>query len=92
MIQNDTSLAADAETTFDDIIQEMDRNHVKICLKIYQTQEKCQQIVSSHVEANLETTFGYCNPEIDRKRAEDMSDVISDTGKISNNYLESFCA
>ncbi len=40
MIQNDTSLPADAETTFDDIIQEMDRNHVKICLKIYQTQEK----------------------------------------------------
>ncbi len=26
MIQNDTSLAADAETTFDDSIQEMDQN------------------------------------------------------------------
>jgi hypothetical protein len=26
MIQNDTSLATDAETTFDDIIQEKDRN------------------------------------------------------------------
>ena len=48
--------------------------------------------ISSHVEANLETTFDYCSPEIDRKRAEDMSDGISDTGKIPKNYFESFCA
>ena len=54
----------------------------KICRKIYQAQEKFQKIISSHVEANLETTFDYCSPEIDRKRAEDMSDGISDTGKI----------
>ena len=77
MIQNDTSLAADAETTFDDSIQ---------------TQEKSQQIISSHVEANSETTFDYCSPEIARKRAEDISDDIPDTGKIPKNYFELFCA
>ena len=58
----------------------------KICLKIYQTQEKSQQIISSHVEANLETTFDYCSPEIARKCAEDMSDDIPDTEKIPKNY------
>ncbi len=61
----------------------------KICRKIYQAQE---QIISSHVEANSVTTFDYCSPEIDRKRAEDMSDDISDTGKFPKNYFESFCA
>ena len=63
----------------------------KICREIYHAQEKFQNIISSHVEANLETTFDYCSPEIDRKRAEDMSDGISDTGKILKNYSESFC-
>ena len=62
----------------------------KICREIYHAQEKFQNIISSHVEANLETTFDYCSPEIDRKRAEDMSDGISDTGKIPKNYSESF--
>ena len=52
---------------------------------------KIPKIISSHVEANLETTFDYCSPEIDRKRAEDLSDGISDTGKIPKNYSESFC-
>jgi hypothetical protein len=65
---------------------------LKICLKIYPTQEKSQQIISSHVEANSETTFDYCSVEIDRKRAEDMSDDISDTEKIPKNYFDSFCA
>ena len=64
----------------------------KICRKIYQAQEKFQKIISSHVEANLETTFDYCSPEIDRKRAEDMSDGISEPGKISKNYSEPFKA
>ena len=40
---------------------------------------KIPKIISSHVDANLETTFDYCSPEIDRKYAEDMSDGISDT-------------
>ena len=72
--------------------REWTENVPKICRKIYQAQEKFQKIISSHVEANLETTFDYCSPEIDRKRAEDMSDGISDTGKIPQNYFESFCA
>ena len=59
----------------------------KICRKIYRAQEKFQKIISSHVDANLETTFDYCSPEIARKCAEDMSDGISDTGKIPKNYL-----
>ena len=64
----------------------------KICRKIYRAQEKFQNFFSSHVEANLETTFDYCSPEIDRKRAEDMSDGISEPGKISKNYSEQFKA
>ena len=59
---------------------------------VYQIQENFQTIISSHVEANLETIFDYCSPEIDRKRAEDISDGISDTGKIPKNYFESFFA
>ena len=58
----------------------------KICRKIYRAQEKFQKIISSHVEANLETTFDYCSPEIARKCAEDMSDDIPDTEKIPKNY------
>ena len=64
----------------------------KICLKIYQTQEKSQQIISSHGEVNSETTFDYCSPETARKRAEDISDDIPETGKIPKNYFEPFCA
>ena len=59
----------------------------KICRKIYQAQEKFQKIISSHVEANLETTFDYCSPEIARKCAEDMSDDIPDTEKNSQKLL-----
>ena len=72
--------------------REWTKNVPKICRKIYQTQEKFQNIISIHVEATSETTFDYCSPEIARKRAEDMSDGISDTGKIPKNYFESFCA
>ncbi len=70
--------------------REWTENVPKICQKIYQAQEKFQKILSSPVEANLETTFDYCSPEIDRKRAEDISDDIPDTGKISKNYSELF--
>ncbi len=62
----------------------------KICRKIYQAQEKFQNNILSHVEANLETTFDYCSPEISRKCAEDMSDDTPDTGKIPKNYCELF--
>jgi len=72
--------------------REWTENVPKICRKIYQAQEKFQKIISSHVEANLETTFDYCSPEIARKCAEDMSDDIPDTEKIPKNYCESFCA
>jgi hypothetical protein len=37
----------------------------------------------------LKTTFDYCSPEIDRKRAEDISDTISVPGKIPMNHSES---
>ena len=65
-------------------------NVAKICREIYHAQEKFQNIISSHVDANLETTFDYCSPEIARKCAEDMSDDTPDTGKIPKNYCESF--
>ena len=59
---------------------------------VYQTQENFPKIISIHVEATSETTFDYCSPEIARKRAEDMSDGISEPGKISKNYSEPFKA
>ena len=67
--------------------REWTENVPKICRKIYQAQEKFQKIISSHVEANLETTLDYCSPEIARKCAEDMSDDIPDTGKISKKLF-----
>ena len=73
-------------------IREWTENVPKTCRKTYQTQEKFQKFISSSFEANLETTFDYCSPEIDRKRAEDMSDDISEPGKISKNYSEPFKA
>ena len=73
-------------------IREWTENVPKTCRKTYQTQEKFQKFISSPFEANLETTFDYCSPEIDRKRAEDMSDDISEPGKISKNYSEPFKA
>ncbi len=45
-----------------------------------------------YVSVNSETTFDYCSPEIARKRADDISDDIPDTGKIPKNYFESLCA
>jgi hypothetical protein len=48
----------------------------KICRKIYQAQEKFQKIISSPFEASSETILDYWSPEINRKRAEDMSDDI----------------
>ena len=58
----------------------------KICRKIYQTQEKFQKFSSSPFEASSETTLDYWSPEIDRKRAEDMSDDISDPEKYCQAY------
>ena len=71
--------------------REWTENVPKTCRKTYQTQEKFQKFILSHVETNSETTFDYCSPEIARKRAEDISDDIPDTGKIPKNYFESFC-
>ena len=48
----------------------------KTCRKIYQTQEKFQKFSSSPFEASSETTLDYWSPEINRKRAGDMSDDI----------------
>jgi hypothetical protein len=48
----------------------------KISLMTYQTQEKFQKIISSPFEASSETTLDYWSPEINRKRAGDMSDDI----------------
>ena len=45
-----------------------------------------------YVSVNSETTFDYYSPEIARKRADDISDDIPDTGKIPKNYFESFDA
>ena len=70
--------------------REWTENVPKTCRKTYQTQEKFQKIISSHVEANLETTFDYCSPEIARKCAEDMSDDTPDTGKIPKKLLRVF--
>ncbi len=36
-----------------------------------------KKFISSIFEAKSKTTFGYFSPEIDRKRAEDISDYIS---------------
>ena len=72
-------------------IREWTENVPKTYRKTYQTQEKFQKFISSPFEASSETTFDYWSPEINRKRAEDMSDGISDTGKIPKNYSESFC-
>ena len=73
-------------------IREWTENVPKTCRKTYQTQEKFQKFISSPFEASSETTFDYWSPEINRKRAEDMSDDIPDTEKIPKNYCESFCA
>ena len=54
----------------------MDRKRAKTCRKTYQTQEKFQKIIWSPFEASSETTLDYWSPEINRKRAEDMSDDI----------------
>jgi hypothetical protein len=64
----------------------------KTCWKIYQPQEKFQKCILSPFEAIFETTFDYCSLEIDRKRAEDISDDISAPRKIPKNYFEPFRA
>lgn len=56
--------------------REWTENVPKTCRKTYQTQEKFQKFISSPFEASSETTFDYWSPEINRKRAEDMSDDI----------------
>ena len=56
--------------------REWTKNVPKICRKIYRAQEKFQKIISSPFEASSETTLDYWSPEINRKRAEDMSDDI----------------
>ena len=56
--------------------REWTENVPKTCQKTYQTQGKFQKFISSPFEASSETTFDYWSPEINRKRAEDMSDDI----------------
>ncbi len=57
-------------------IREWTENVSKICRKRYQTQEKFQKFISSPFEEKSKTTFDNFSPEIDRKRAEDISDYI----------------
>ena len=70
--------------------QKSTENKRKICLMIYQNQEKFQKNYSELFEAYWETTFHFSRLEFNRKQTEDMSDGISDTGKIPKNDFESF--
>ena len=67
-------------------------NKRKMCLMVYQTQEKFPKIISSHFVHSLRLLSIFGTPEVDRKQAQDMSDDISEPGKISKNYSEPFKA
>jgi hypothetical protein len=70
--------------------QKLLENVRKICLMIYQTQEKFPKIIASHFSTYSETIFHVDTPEIDRNQSQDMSDDISEPGKFSKNYSEPF--
>ena len=55
---------------------------------LYICNRKNFQKLFQAIEANSKTTFDYCSPEIDRKRAEDISDTISVPGKISKKSFQ----
>ena len=55
---------------------------------IYRPRNKIPKYISSPFEAKSKTTFDYCSPEIDRKRAEDMSDYISAPGNFSKKLFQ----
>ena len=64
-------------------VQKLLENVRNICLMIYQTQKKFPKNYCESFCAQSETIFHFGTPEIDRNQSQDMSDDISEPGKIS---------